>query len=289
MCYSFQIAETQSPGDFIYHTHRHGTTTILTWGGMFGLSLTGEETVEEAKNKTEDDAPSLTSDLVSIAEQEGLAFDDSDVNFVVIYDSAWAYADYRNETTNETTVIVSDFLSGSTGHDGPTNRMLKPWFVNNEYMPTIEARTGALTEFRVVCVSAGELCAFQILEGDGKSSNSTIVPFDRVASDGITYQYPLHRQGNGDPMLPDVTGSEAFLVMGGGMREVVVAQFERPGTYTVWQRCNAFDDCDHQQLMTINVTGETVERKSIVDYELSSYRPLIPDDREVSGESHSCV
>ncbi|KAL3906759.1 MAG: hypothetical protein SGILL_009143, partial [Bacillariaceae sp.] len=290
MCYSFQIADTQSPGDYIYHTHRHGTTTILTWSGMFGLSLTGEESVEEAKNKTADDSPSLTSDLLNIAEQEGLAFDDSDVNFVVIYDTAWAYADYENATTNETTVVVSDFLSGSTGHEGPTNRMLAPWFVNNEYQPTIEARTGALTEFRVVCVSADALCAFQILEGDGMSSdNSTIVPFDRVASDGITYQYPLYREANGNPLLPDVTASEAFLEMGGGMREVVVAQFERPGTYTVWQRCSAFDDCNEQLLMTINVSGETVERKSIVDYELASYRPLIPEDREIAGKSCSRV
>ena len=285
MCYSFQIAETQSPGDFIYHTHRHGTTTILTWGGMFGLSLTGEESVEEAQNKTSNDSPSLTSDLLNIADQEGLAFDDSDVHFVVIYDSAWAYADFQNKTTNETTVVVSDFLSGSTGHEGPTDRMLSPWFVNNEYQPTIEARTGALTEFRVVCVSAGNLCAFQILEGDGDSPDpATIVPFDRVASDGITYQTPLHRQANGNPLLPDVTGSEAYLVMGGGMREVVVAQFERPGIYHVWQRCNAFDDCHEQMLMTINVTGEPVERQSILGHELASYRPLIPEDREVAGK-----
>ena len=185
---------------------------------MFGWTFTGEETVDEARSKGPDDPPTLTSDLLDIAVKEGLAFDDDDVNFVVIYDSAWAYADLLNETTGETTVVVSDFLSGSTMHNGPPDYIsrVEPYLVNNEYQPTIQARTGALTEFRIACVSADKLCAFQILEGDGTSSNSTIVPFDRVASDGITYQYPVFRRGNGNPLLPDVTASEAYLSLAGG-------------------------------------------------------------------------
>jgi FtsP/CotA-like multicopper oxidase with cupredoxin domain len=276
ICYKFELSETQSRGDYLYHTHRHGTTSVLSWSGMFGLSLTGEENVTEAR---EDPSPNatLTQDLVTIAEQEDLELDDIDVNFVVIYDSVW---NVSNVTTSDgqPEVFLTDFIRGERG-----NAPLNPYFVNNKYQPTIEARTGALTVFRIACVSSSRICAFQIIEegDDPLSANSTIIPFDRVASDGITYLKPVHRRGNGNPLLPDVTASEAYLSMGGGMREVITVQFPRAGNYTIWQRGVAFDDLVEQLLMTVNVTGPDAEVKSIEQYNLASARPHISEDREV--------
>jgi hypothetical protein len=74
-----------------------------------------------------------------------------------------------------------DFITGERG-----NAQLNPFFVNNEYQPTIEARMGALTVFRVACVSSSRICSFQICEGDGILNTATIIPLDSVASDGIT-------------------------------------------------------------------------------------------------------
>ena len=71
------------------------------------------------------------------------------------------------------------------------------------------------------------------------------------------------------------------------MREVVVAQFERAGIYHIWQRSSAFDDIMEQMLITVNVTGEPTERKSIDQYELKSYRPLISESREINGMPES--
>ena len=274
MCYKFEISETQSRGDYLYHTHRHGTTSVLSWSGMFGLSLTGEENVTEAREGSSPNA-TLTQDLVAIAEQEDLDFDDQDVNYVVIYDSVW---DVGNVTTSEGQheVFLTDFITGERG-----NAQLNPFFVNNEYQPTIEARTGALTVFRIACVSSSRICAFQICEGDGILNTSTIIPFDRVASDSITYLKPVHRRGNGTPVLPDVSKSEAYLSMGGGMREVITIQFPWEGNYTTWQRGCAFDDMVEQVLMTVNVTGLDTEVKSIEQYNLASARPHLSEDREV--------
>ena len=158
--------------------------------------------------------------------------------------------------------------------------------MNNEYQPVITARTGALTEFRVGCVAAVKFCAFQVLEGDGLSSNSsTIIPFTRLASDGNSYLKPVFRQGNGNPSKPDVSGSEAYLSMAGGMRETVVVQFPRAGNYSIWQRVLAFDDESEQLLMTVVVEGDDVEPKDITGYSLASGRPLIPEDRPIDGYS----
>jgi hypothetical protein len=157
--------------------------------------------------------------------------------------------------------------------------------VNNEYQPLIKARTGALTEFRVSCVSAERFCAFQVLEGDGLLNTSTIIPFTRLASDGTSYLKPVYRRSNGNPVLPDVSSSEAYLSMAGGMRETVVVQFPRPGNYSIWQRVTAFDDDSNQLLMTVMVEGDDVEPKDITGYSLSSGKPLIPEDRPIDNYS----
>ena len=43
-----------STGDFLYHTHMHGTAAYLTWSGMFGMLYTGEINVAAAKADNEE-------------------------------------------------------------------------------------------------------------------------------------------------------------------------------------------------------------------------------------------
>lgn len=240
---------------------------------MFGLSLTGEESVAEARENADGPA-TLTRDIMNIADAEGLAFDDDDVHYAVIYDTTWNGAEMPID--DKTEMVLTDFITAERG-----NAPYNPFMVNNEFQPTIEARTEALTVFRVVCVSASNLCNFMVLEGDGNTTDATIIPFDIVASDGISYTNPVYRKPNGNPLIPDITATEAYLAMGGGMREVVVVQFPRAGKYTIWQRSTAFDDGVEQLLMTVNVIGDDAERKSIESYSLASARPPIPEDRPI--------
>merc|ERR1712232_1416548 len=49
-CYRFTVSEEMSKGIFLYHTHRHGTTSMLTWSGLFGVALT-DTTVAEGRSE----------------------------------------------------------------------------------------------------------------------------------------------------------------------------------------------------------------------------------------------
>jgi hypothetical protein len=82
---------------------------MLTWSGMFGLTLNGEETVAQARSNPKE-KPTLTKDLVDIADAEGLEFDDEDVNFVVIYDTVW---DIDSNVTDATQVVLSDWVTAT--------------------------------------------------------------------------------------------------------------------------------------------------------------------------------
>ena len=115
------------------------------------------------------------------------------------------------------------------------------------------------------------------------------MPFDILASDGITYHRPKHRSAYGNPKLPDVTSLEAYLSLGGGMREAVVVQFPRAGLYSIMQRSIAFDDGVPQLLATVNVTDEAFDcwksyqckQLNLEQFTLDSARPLISKDRKV--------
>lgn len=126
--------------------------------------------------------------------------------------------------------------------------LIHPFLVNNEYQPTLYARTGALTLLRIACVSASFICSFQILRSASSASAEaynvtagfTIYPFWRVASDGISYEHPVKRAPTplSSASTPDVVGegyNPAYLAMGGGMREDVVVQFNEPGEYVIAQ------------------------------------------------------
>jgi hypothetical protein len=99
--------ETHTIFLYRYHTHLHGTSSMLTWSGMFGLTLNGEETVAQARSEPREKT-TLTKDLVDIADAEGLEFDDEDVNFVVIYDTMWSI---DPNVTDGTEVVLSDWVT----------------------------------------------------------------------------------------------------------------------------------------------------------------------------------
>ena len=79
---------------------------MLTWSGMFGLTINGEETVAHARSSP-NEKTTLTKDLVDIADAEGLAFEYEDVHFVVIYNSVWSI---DPNATDGTEVVLSDWV-----------------------------------------------------------------------------------------------------------------------------------------------------------------------------------
>ena len=306
-CYKYTVADTQSPGLFLYHTHRHGTSTMLTWSGMFGVVMVGEPSATKAMAQAEaasleEEAvlspslkPSLIHDLAAISRDEGLAFDDSNVQPYVIYDTSWRLArvpwdeailnqpDLPDRTSDLTRdVILTDWWPAVR-----YTTYLHPYLVNGQFLPTIHARAGVLTLLRLACVSASKLCSFHIVtyeEGAPGEAGARrkAVPFYQVASDGISYKSPRWRDIQPDPQYysaccgkstayaaapdvcdefdaaesPDTCGMEAYMTLGGGQREDLIVQFPKEGMYYVEQWSEAFDNGIKQSLGTINVTDD---------------------------------
>ena len=263
-CYRFDISDSQNLGSYIYHTHRHGTSSVLTWGGMYGLVNVGDTNVSEAKywNKKmikhyqpgedakaasyyspewNDEAghpflyskhkPNLKNDLAYIADMFGFHFEDEDVEVFVIGD---LWLQYKPEVQAFT---QSDFVTASRG-----NGMLFVT-VNGEYEPTFTARTNALSLFRVICVSTANLCTFQIQNDETQEA----VGFYQVASDGSTYNHPVWRSPKGSTDYPfsNARTLEAYLSQGGGQRDDVVVIFDKPGNYTIYSATASFDNNVH--------------------------------------------
>lgn len=158
-CYRLTVAESQSPGLFLYHVHRHGTSSMLTWAGMYGLIRVGEHQTPGTS--------SLLDDVKHMADKEGLAFDESDVLPVLAADTLWRYASVpwgpsqlngdmskipAEDSPDAATVILTDWYP-NVRYTG----ILHPWLVNGDFRPTLHARTQALTLLRLACISASKV------------------------------------------------------------------------------------------------------------------------------------
>lgn len=316
-CYKFALSAEQSRGEFLYHTHLHGTSAVLTWSGIFGLADVGsppsvataraEYNAARAAATPQDGlvlpAPSLLHDLVAMAEFVSREFDEGDVFPFVIYDSYWRFESSGSGDDHEYNVFPAasaepdnvelvDFQAAYTG-----DAKLHPVLVNQAYQPTFRARTGALSLFKVTCISSSNVCAFLIV----RDADGSIVPFDLVASDGISYQRPVHRRPTGSASSPDTSGTEAYISQGGGQRDAAVVQFEHAGSYTVYSISSALDDqaqnaggamlafievaagagCPDTQYTDASTHEADCKPRNLEQFQLMSARPPIGADRQV--------
>lgn len=256
-CYRFTVADSMPRGQFMYHTHRHGSAAMLTWSAMLGYVLTGKQTVEPPPVAVE--PATLVTELMRVAKDQDVAFAETDIKPYVLYDSPLRFqnvpwpADQLAQPTPlpppssplTRDVEVVDF---EAAHRYTTN--IQGVFVGNlGYQPTLFARAGAFSLFRIMCISSARLCGFQIVDPSG-----AVVPFHHVASDGITFARPVLRRATGGWQCPYLgsssselpgsnAGSEAYFSLGGGQREDIVVQFTMPGTYYIHSRtCSVSTD-----------------------------------------------
>eukprot|EP00040_Diaphanoeca_grandis_P017588 m.91988 g.91988 ORF g.91988 m.91988 type:complete len:1106 (+) comp26516_c0_seq2:169-3486(+) len=289
-CYKFEISTNMSRGLFLYHTHMHGTTTMLSWAGLFGVFIVGEMSVTQARSDLAAVPPisetkySLVHDLVKFTDGQNISFTNSDMIEFVMYNTNWGQSLCNDTNTDDgddidvDKVYLSDFIYAMRGNACNVTTLTSiPVLVNNEYQPRFNAALGHLTVFNIACIAANDLCAFQIVRKVNTSTldggpTTTLVEEDlgfyRLASDGISYERPIRRNPSIDAntYLPDVSPAEmAYLSMGGGMRETVALVFPAPGEYFVYQRSTAFDDGSEQLVATITVasTGSTVNTTNI--------------------------
>jgi len=304
-CYRFAVADTMSKGFFIYHTHRHGTASMLTWSAMFGVAFTDTLSVAEASlpqafpvSASNNQSSSMLANLVDFAAAENLSFDDADILPFVIFNVRWKYRgpafSEENPTRPAALANSSSFESREVEVNGwlsndlynSINGKHDPYLVNNAWQPTLVARAGSMTLIRILCISADWVCAFQILD-----SNNNIVPFHAVASDGITYEKPVYHKSNGDAsnLGPDHQSSEAYLELGAGQRQDIIVQFEDAGIYTVYQYTDMMG-VQQQTLAFINVSsaatcgmpGQTCKNKNLEEHSFSAARAKIDPGRPIA-------
>jgi len=211
-------------------------------------------------------ATSLMYNLVQMADQYSIPFEDSDVFPFIIYNSMWKFRGsnftQHNPTSDQKFPPVSSAeatkveVNGFLQNEIPTTQ-INPFLVNQEYQPTLTATAGHLSFFRILCISTQYLCGFQVTE----ESTGKNVEFYVVSSDGITFSKPEYFSTGkisikratvesmaamftkGKPKEEDIVNileglepqDNAYLALGGGMRQDVLVQFEVAGNYTISQ------------------------------------------------------
>mmetsp|Transcript_52358 Transcript_52358/g.135106 ORF Transcript_52358/g.135106 Transcript_52358/m.135106 type:complete len:926 (+) Transcript_52358:64-2841(+) len=304
-CYKFHLDEHNGMGTYIYHTHRHGTTSMTTWGGMFGVLLTDVDKIRDIKDPRKLPPKlrtrSLMQNVHDLAKKKGLKFEDSDVNPFVIWNTKWRfkglfpnnelmasnpYLQQQKKATlvNMGRVELNNYLPNSM----PSTAM-NPYLVNNEFRPTFMAQAGHLTWLKVVCVSTEWMCGIQFYYEESLD----IVPFNVVAGDGITWEKPVYMAANAK--LPTVVNgmslfkvAEAYRIYGGGNREDLLIQFPHAGRVVAFQ--TSFGGQNSQLLGYLNVTYDDktkcgkdekhpCKEKDISKFELKGARPSRLNDK----------
>mmetsp|Transcript_52359 Transcript_52359/g.135112 ORF Transcript_52359/g.135112 Transcript_52359/m.135112 type:complete len:926 (+) Transcript_52359:70-2847(+) len=304
-CYKFFLDEHHGMGTYIYHTHRHGTTSMTTWGGMFGVLLTDVDKIRDIKDPRKLPPKlrtrSLMQNVHDLAKKKGLKFEDSDVNPFVIWNTKWRfkglfpnnelmasnpYLQQQKKATlvNMGRVELNNYLPNSM----PSTAM-NPYLVNNEFRPTFMAQAGHLTWLKVVCVSTEWMCGIQFYYEESLD----IVPFNVVAGDGITWEKPVYMAANAK--LPTVVNgmslfkvAEAYRIYGGGNREDLLIQFPHAGRVVAFQ--TSFGGQNSQLLGYLNVTYDDktkcgkdekhpCKEKDISKFELKGARPSRLNDK----------
>ena len=251
-CYNFEVSRTMSKGVFLYHTHLHGTTSVLTWGGMVGLALSQSLSVNEEGT------------LLHALWQKDKRITDDDLHIFAITNVP---VDRDGDL-----VRAGGFLR-SSGQGAASD--LNLFLVNGAYQPTLRARARVPTVFEIVCISASKLCAWMLIDESNRS-----VGFQRLGSDGIAYNRSVY-SAPGRAERPDVNSNHAYVSLGGGQRETVAVVFDGPAVYRVEQRSVAFDDAVEQLLATVEVRDEVRDEDR---HATSHVFPLhMPGARSVKG------
>jgi len=194
-CYKLHLDEDSPMGLFFWHTHRHGTTSMMTWGGGFGIILTDVESELEGKKLDPKlRARSFFMNTVHLAKQKDLKFGEKNIIPFAMWNTKWrfqglfpnsevmasnpfAYQVKKANKFNGGRVELNNFLPNQM----PSTAM-NPYLVNDEFQPTYTAWAGQLTLFRLLCGSAEWMCGFQLYYED----TLEVVPFYFAAADDMT-------------------------------------------------------------------------------------------------------
>lgn len=173
-CYNIAIAKDQSTGTFLYHVHRHGSTSMQLWSGMLGLIQVGSYSLKnsldhELRNKIAQDIP------------------------FPIWGPSFRFEGTASRFKSKGNIDGSKSLKGSktanvelnSWHNNGEAATIVPVLVGNEYVPTFQFKQGDVVRFRVVCIFVTMFCGFSIVD---ESNMDTRMKLYIIASDGISLE-----------------------------------------------------------------------------------------------------
>lgn len=161
-CYNFYIPEEHPTGTYWWHTHRHGSSAIWTWGQAAGL-------IEIEGGAFEQDLKKQGVDI-----EEAIPF--------VVTDPHLIYA--RGELN---TYVVTPFLGGQNGVKMQHEVL---YLVNGQGNPTFEMRPGETRWLKYLTATTENLVSFKIVN---KETDEVLGTWD-LASDGVNYASPVYTE-----------------------------------------------------------------------------------------------
>lgn len=159
-CYNFYITDDHPTGTYWWHTHRHGSSAIWTWGQAAGL-------LEIEGGHFEDEL-----------EKQGV---EKSTPFVIT-DPHLIYT--RGELN---TYVVTPFLGGQNGVKMQHEVL---YLVNGQGNPTFEMNPGETQWLKFLTATTENLVGFKI---KNKETGEVIGTWD-LASDGINYEKPIYTE-----------------------------------------------------------------------------------------------
>jgi FtsP/CotA-like multicopper oxidase with cupredoxin domain len=158
-CYVFEIPEDNPQGNFFYHIHRHGSTAMQAWQGMFGELFIG--------NSTTPGGPEYELSQQGITRSEPLVTWEWAVNASTPF----------NTTTDENGNTIDAYAEGQFLGDQE-----QYFLTNNEYQPTFNMTVNETVHFQLLCAQTTTGAAFFVLD-----ENDNHVPFWVFAADAISF------------------------------------------------------------------------------------------------------
>jgi len=241
-CYQFDVHPEQTSGSFWYHTHRHGSTAVQTWGGMAGLlRVEGDDdklskTLRQQHVVREEEFVVVDPHLQELPLEEKSPIDEKIDSQLRKQHNSWdameeksldlAQSPAKNVTSpnwfaehEESERLLVTSRQPVYGTDffllAQTDQSYMRYLVNGEDRPTFELEEAEHIRLRVLCATTENLVGFRIMHPDsGKNITFTVLAYD-----GITLPEPIKKDQ---------------MVMGGGHRVDLLIGFDEPGQYEVW-------------------------------------------------------
>jgi FtsP/CotA-like multicopper oxidase with cupredoxin domain len=191
------LPDDHPQGTYFWHIHRHGSTAMQGWQGMFGYLFVGDE------NSNGSPFQELASYNIR---WEPLAFWEMFANVTNVFSTS-VYSQ---------TLAAGQYMEIFTNFNNPSKQQFF-YPVNNEFFPEITVKVNiVMLPLLNAQTSAG--MAFYILD-----SSNNLVDFYKFASDGVSYG-------------PNVNGTSVYkqkmLILGPAQRDNVLIKFIVAGNYS---------------------------------------------------------